>query len=34
MHNDDHYRHKKRKKMSRVMKSDEQKIVNYRSLNT
>ena len=33
VHNDDHYRHKKRKKISRVKKSDEQEIANYRALN-
>ena len=33
VHNDDHYRHKKRKKTNRMKKSDEQKITNYRTLN-
>ena len=33
VHNDDHYRHEKRKKINRIKKSNEQKITNYRTLN-
>ena len=33
VHNNDHYRHEKRKKISRIKKSNEQKITNYRALN-
>ena len=33
VHNDDHYRHEKRKKTNRVKESGEQKITNYRALN-
>ena len=33
VHNDDHYRHKKRKKINRIKESNEQKIINYRALN-
>ena len=34
MHNNNHYCHKKGKKMNRIKKSDEQEIINYRLLNT
>ena len=33
VHNDDHYRHKRRKKINRIKESGEQKIANYRALN-
>ena len=33
VHNNDYYCHKKRKKTSRIKKSDEQEIINYRMLN-
>ena len=33
VHNDDHYRHEKRKKTNRVKESNEQEITNYRALN-
>ena len=33
VHNDDHYRHEKRKKINWIKKSSEQKITNYRALN-
>ena len=33
VHNDDHYRHKKRKKINRMKESSEQEITNYRTLN-
>ena len=33
VHNDDHYRHERRKKISRIKESSEQKIINYRALN-
>ena len=33
VHNDDHYCHKKRKKINRMKKSGEQEITNYRTLN-
>ena len=33
VHNNDHYRHKKRKKINRVKESGEQEITNYRTLN-
>ena len=33
VHNNDHYRHEKRKKTSRIKESGEQKIANYRTLN-
>ena len=33
MHNDDHYFHERRKKMSRMKKLNEHEIANYRSLN-
>ena len=33
VHNDDHYRHKRRKKINRVKESSEQKIAIYRILN-
>ena len=33
VHNNDHYRHKKRKKINRIKESSEQKITNYRTLN-
>ena len=29
VHNDDHYRHEKRKKINRIKESDEQEIINY-----
>ena len=33
VHNNDHYRHEKRKKINRVKESSEQEITNYRALN-
>ena len=33
VHNDDHYRHEKRKKINRVKELSEQEITNYRTLN-
>ena len=33
VHNDDHYRHERRKKINRVKELSEQKITNYRTLN-
>ena len=33
VHNDNHYHHKKRKKINRIKESNEQKITNYRTLN-
>ena len=33
VHNDDHYRHEKRKKINRIKESGEQKITNYQTLN-
>ena len=33
MHNDDHYRYKKCKRINRIKKSDEQEIINSRTLN-
>ena len=33
VHNDDHYYHKKCKKINRIKKSNEQKITNYQALN-
>ena len=33
VHNDDHYHYKKRKKINRVKKLNEQEIANYRALN-
>ena len=33
VHNDDHYRHERRKKINRIKESGEQKIINYQMLN-
>ena len=33
VHNDNHYRHERRKKTNRVKESDEQEVTNYRALN-
>ena len=33
VHNDDYYRHKKRKKTNRIKESSEQEITNYQALN-